>query len=212
MKKYFLTGLVILLPIAVTIAIIAFIINLLTKPFMGLVTQLLSHTQIPSWGIITSEQMVRSISQAIILFGLFLITLVLGMVARWFLFHALLKGGDKLIYRIPLVNKVYKTTKDIITTLFASKKNSFKQVVMVPFPTGNCYCLGLVTRDAPQTCQKATKTEMVTVFIPTTPNPTTGYLMVCPTSDLILLNMKSEDAIKYIVSCGAIQPGKKETV
>lgn len=207
MKKYFLTGLVTLLPIAVTLAIVVFIINLLTKPFMGIATQLLSQVDIPSLGIISSEQLIRTVSQFIILVALFLFTLILGVVARWFFFHTLLKGGDKILYRIPLVNKVYKTTKDIIRTLFASKKDSFKQVVMIPFPTKECYCLGLVTRQAPKTCQDSTKVEMVTVFIPTTPNPTTGYLLVCPTSDLIFLEMKNEDAIKYIVSCGAIQPG-----
>jgi uncharacterized membrane protein len=212
MKKYFFTGFVILLPIAVTMMVLGFIINLLTKPFIGIVARLLSHQAIPSLGIFTSEQIVRTISHCIILVGLFLFTLLLGIVTRWFFFHALLKTGDKILYRIPLVNKVYKTTKDIIRTLFASKKDSFKQVVMIPFPTKNCYCLGLVTREAPKTCQEASGLEMVTVFIPTTPNPTTGYLLVCPIADLIFLKMKGDEAIKYIVSCGAIQPefpGKK---
>ena len=209
MKKYFLTGLVTLLPIAVALAVALFIINFLTNPFIGIVTDLLGHSGIPSLGVFTSESVIRTVSQIIILAGLFLFTLILGVVGRWFFFHALLKSGDKLLYRIPLVNKVYKTTKDIITTLFASKKDTFKQVVMIPFPTKTCFCLGLVTIDAPKTCRDATGKEMVTVFIPTTPNPTTGYLLVCPTSDLIYLNMKSEEAIKYIVSCGAIQPGKE---
>jgi uncharacterized membrane protein len=210
MKKYFLTGLVTLLPLALTIAVVTFMINLLTKPFIGIATELFSHLAIPSFGIFTSEQVITAISQLIILMALFLFTFLLGMVARWFLFHSLLKGGDRILYRIPLVNKVYKTTKDIIQTLFTSKKDSFKQVVMIPFPTKHCYCLGLITRQAPKTCQESSKTVMVTVFIPTTPNPTTGYLLVCPSSELIHLQMKSEDAIKYIVSCGAIQPRKEE--
>ena len=206
MKKYFFTGFVILLPIAVTLAVIGFLVSFLTKPFMGIVTRLLSNRSIPSLGIFTSEQIVETISRCIILAALFVFILMLGIFARWFFFHTLLKTGDKILYRIPLVNKVYKTTKDIIHTLFASKKESFKQVVMIPFPTKHCYCLGLITREAPKTCQDASGREMVTVFIPTTPNPTTGYLLVCPVSDLIFLKMKGEEAIKYIVSCGAIQP------
>jgi len=212
MKKYFLTGLATLLPIAITVAVVVFMIHLLTNPFIDFVTHLFSHLNIPALGIFSSEQVVRIISQCIILVAIFLFTLVLGLVARWFFVHTLIKLSDKLLYRIPIINKVYKTTKDIIQTLFASKKESFKQVVMIPFPTKNCYCLGLVTREAPHTCQTATGSEMVTVFIPTTPNPTTGYLLICPSEKLIFLNMKSDEAIKYIVSCGAIQPKNPKEV
>lgn len=213
MKKYFLTGLATLLPIAITVAVVIFMIHLLTDPFVGFVKERLSSFSIPSIGIFSSEQVVQIISQAIILAAIFLFILALGIFARWFFVHTILKLSDKLLYRIPIINKVYKTTKDIILTLFASKKNSFKQVVMIPFPTETCYCLGLITRQAPHTCQQATDSEMVTVFIPTTPNPTTGYLLVCPSKDLIFLNMKSDEAIKYIVSCGAIQPSSlKETI
>lgn len=208
MKKYFLTGLATLLPIAITIAVVIFIIHLLTNPFLGFVTHLLSPFAIPPIGIFSSEQVVQIISQTIILAAIFVFVLFLGIFARWFLFHTFLKLSDKLLYRIPIINKVYKTTKEIITTLFASKKDSFKQVVMIPFPTKGCYCLGLITRQAPRTCQEASGSEMVTVFIPTTPNPTTGYLLVCPVKELIFLKMKSDEAIKYIVSCGAIQPSK----
>lgn len=208
MKKYFLTGLATLLPIAVTIAVVLFIIRLLTDPFIDFVSHLFSGLDIPPIGFFSSDLLVQIISQCIILITIFVFILLLGIVARWFFFHTLLKLSDKLLYRIPIINKVYKTTKDIIHTLFASKKDSFKQVVMIPFPTKNCYCLGLITREAPKTCEQATGSQMATVFIPTTPNPTTGYLLVCPVSDLIFLNMKSDEAIKYIVSCGAIAPQK----
>ncbi|MDP1608175.1 MAG: DUF502 domain-containing protein [Chlamydiales bacterium] len=211
MKKYFLAGLAALLPIAVTLAVVIFIVHLLTNPFIGLVTQLFSHANIPSFGIVSSEKLIKMISQCTILAAIFLFTLLLGIVARWFFFHTVIKLSDKLLYRIPIINKVYKTTKEIIQTLFSSKENSFQQVVMISFPTKGCYCLGLITRNAPKTCQTATGTPMVTVFIPTTPNPTTGYLLICPISELIFLSMKPDEAIKYIVSCGAIQPeGPKE--
>jgi uncharacterized membrane protein len=206
MKKYFLTGLATLLPIAITVAVVIFMIHLLTNPFVDFVAHLLSSFNIPSFGFFSSELVSQIISQSIILVTIFVLILGLGIVARWFFFHTLLKLSDKLLYRIPIINKVYKTTKDIIMTLFTSKKNSFKQVVMIPFPTQTSYCLGLITRQAPHTCQEASGSEMVTVFIPTTPNPTTGYLLVCPIKELIFLNMKSDEAIKYIVSCGAIQP------
>ncbi len=204
MKKYFLTGLATLLPLAITAYIVLFIVNFLTHPFVNVVTELL--TRIPIHIPLMSPSVIHTISQILILGGLFGITLLLGLLARWFFFNAFVKLGDDLLHKIPLVNKVYKTTKEIIQTLFSADKKSFKQVVMVPFPYKGCYCLGLVTRLAPKTCSASTDQEMVSVFIPTTPNPTTGYLIMSPRKDLIELEMKSDQAIKYIVSCGVIHP------
>jgi uncharacterized membrane protein len=104
------------------------------------------------------------------------------------------------------VNKVYKTSKDIVKSIFGSKERSFSQVVMLPFPYKGAYCIGLIAKEAPRTCSEAEQEELVSVFIPTTPNPSTGFLVMCQKSELILLNMKTEEAIKYVVSCGVIQP------
>lgn len=212
MKKYFITGLVLLLPLTLTVLIVAFVVNFLTKPFMGLVVKILSETKMQQihTHILSSEQIVKYGSQIIILIGLVLFTIVLGLFARWFIFKALIKLSDKILHRIPLVNKVYKTTQEIVKTLFITDKNSFKQVVMVPFPRKGMYSLGLVSRKSPDTCMEAVKKELISVFVPTTPNPTTGFLLLFNKEDLIYLDMKTEDAIKYIVSCGVIVPKKAE--
>jgi len=211
MKKYFITGLVILLPLTLTILIVAFVVNFLTKPFIGLVIKILSETKIQQihTHVLSSDQIIKYGSQIIILIGLFLFTLLLGLFARWFIFKALIKLSDKILHRIPLVNKVYKTTQEIVKTLFVTDKNSFKQVVMAPFPHKGLYSLGLVSRPSPETCSKAVNAELISVFVPTTPNPTTGFLLLFKKEDLIYLDMKTEEAIKYIVSCGVIVPGKK---
>ena len=211
MKKYFITGLVILLPVAVTIAIVIFLVDLLTKPFMGWVMQLLMHTNIKNLGfsIFSPEQVIRYGSQIIILIGLFLVILGIGFLGRWFFIKSFFRLSDKLLHKIPLVNKVYKTTQDIIQTLFVTDKNSFKQVVLVPFPSQETFCLGLVSRASPKVCSAKAQEDMVSVFIPTTPNPTTGFLIMYKKQDLIFLDMKTEEAIKYIVSCGVILPGQE---
>jgi len=205
MKKYFITGLVILLPLTLTVLIVAFVVNFLTKPFMGFVTKILSQTQIQQM----HPQMLKYGSQIIILIGLFAFTIILGIFARWFIFKALIKVSDKILHKIPLVNKVYKTTQDIVKTLFVTDKDSFKQVVMAPFPYKGLYSLGFVSRKAPDTCSSAIKKELISVFIPTTPNPTTGFLLLFDKDELVYLDMKTEDAIKYIVSCGVIVPQKQ---
>lgn len=206
MKKYFITGLVILLPLAVTIALIAFLVNFLTQPFIGLVTPLFKNSHFINSTFLRSENVMIYGSQIIILIGLFLITVLLGMIARWFFFKSLISFSDRILHKIPVVNKVYKTSQEIIKTLFSSDKNSFKQVVMVPFPKEGTYVLGLVSRESPKECSEAAKETLISVLIPTTPNPTTGYLIMYRHSDITYLTMKPEEAIKYIVSCGVITP------
>jgi uncharacterized membrane protein len=206
MKKYFLTGLVTLLPLAVTIWVVHFIITFLTKPFVGIVKVLADLLPIGSLGYLSKESFIRAISPFLVLISLFLLMLFLGFVARRFFFGHMLRLGDTFLNKIPLVNKVYKTSKEIVKALFNPKTGSFKQAVMLPFPYPGCYCIGLIARDAPITCSTAEHDSLVSVFVPTTPNPTTGFLVMTHKSELIYLDMKSDEAIKYIVSCGVIQP------
>jgi uncharacterized membrane protein len=214
MKKYFLTGLIILLPLVVTIMVITFLVNFLTQPFIGMVSSVLCHFHIINEGFLflSPDQLIRYSSQLIIILLLFFVTLGLGFVTRSFFIHSIFKLGDNIIHRIPIIKTVYKTTQDIINTLFASDKNSFKQVVLVPFPRDGIYVLGLVSRESPVECTRKTGEGLVSVLIPTTPNPTTGYLLMYKHEDLIFLEMKPEEAIKYIVSCGVIVPEDRSII
>ena len=214
MKKYFITGLVILLPLAVTVAIVIFIVNFLTKPFIGMVSNFLREFQLLNRGffVFSHEQLVTYVSQLLILLCLFLCTLLLGLIARWFFFKALLSLSDKLLHRIPLINKVYKTTQEIIKTIFVTDRTSFKQVVMVPFPKPGSYVMGLVSRQSPAICSKKAGSPLISVLIPTTPNPTTGFLLMYKEEELIYLDLKPEEAIKYIVSAGVITPEHEEKI
>ncbi|MCH9612566.1 MAG: hypothetical protein S4CHLAM102_10570 [Chlamydiia bacterium] len=207
MRKYLITGLVILLPVAVTIGIVIFIVDFLTKPFMGAVTSWLSSSTISQHGFyfLSSEHVIRVTSQLIILICLFLVTLFIGIVTRWFFVRTLLHWSDQILNKIPLVNKVYKTTQEVIQTLFSAEKNTFQHVVLCPFPLGG-YIMGMVSRDAPNVCRDATCSELLSVFVPTTPNPTSGYLLMFKKEELIYIDMSIEDAVKYCVSCGVIVP------
>lgn len=211
MKKHFLTGLVLLLPVAVTILVITFLVNFFTKPFLGFTSNLIHY-----WGlfpngflVLNQDQVIQYASRILILFALFFVTVLLGVITRWFIIGGLFKFCDKILHQIPLINTVYKTSQDIIKTLFVSDKNSFKQVVMVPFPREGSYALGLIARESPPICSEAAGGDLFSVLIPTTPNPTTGFLLMFKKEDIIELDLKPEDAIKYIVSCGVILPGEK---
>lgn len=207
-KKSFITGLVILLPLAVTLAVIGFIINLLTQPFIGMVSSFIARFNIANTGFLflSPEQVLKYSSQIIILVLLFFLTVMLGMLTRWFVIHSLINFSHRIILRIPLVNTVYKTSRDIIERLMVSDKKSFQKVVMVAFPRPGTYVLGLVAREAPHVCSRTTGEELISVLVPTTPNPTTGFLLMLKKEELIHVDMKPEDAIKFILSCGVITP------
>ena len=208
MKKCFLTGLIILLPLVLTLAIFGFIVNFLTKPFMGMVAHILSNYKIVNTGffIFSPEQVLRYSSQLIILICLLLSIALLGMLARWVFIRWILVLGEKVLHRLPLINTVYKTTKDIITHLFNQGSSTFQQVVLVPFPGPDIYAIGLLSEAAPKECSDKIGEEMLSVFIATAPNPATGFVVIYRKRDIIYLDMKPEDAIKYVVSCGVVTP------
>ncbi|MGM0439603.1 MAG: DUF502 domain-containing protein [Chlamydiota bacterium] len=208
MKRHFITGLAIITPLFVTIAVVVFIVNLLTDPFAGAVQGFLQGKGLQNARFLffSGNQLVKYGSQAIILIMLFLCTALLGLVARWFFFKSIISLGDKIIHRIPVINKLYKTSQDIVTTVFDSREKSFNTVVMVPFPNTKTYCLGFVARNAPESFNASVNHTLVSVFVPTTPNPTSGYLLMYKEEELVYLDMKPEEAIKFIISCGVIHP------
>jgi len=203
MKKHFITGLVILLPLALTFAIVMFFMNFLTEPFVGVVKTVLSSLGLFTKGFwfLSAAQVEQIVSQILVLIFLFVLTVLLGVFARWVLFHYFIRMGEYILHRIPLVNTIYKTSKDVINTIFTNKTGSFKQVVLLPFPSEFTYAVGLVTRE---NLEGLSLEDRIAIFVPTTPNPTSGFLMMVKKTDVIYLDMKVEDALKYVISCGVI--------
>jgi uncharacterized membrane protein len=203
MKKYLLTGLATLLPLALTVAIVLFLVNLLTAPFIGMVKPLLMKFSLFQQGVgfISGEQLVQYTSKILILVLLFGLTVALGFLARHFFINYLIGIGDSILHRIPLVNSVYKTSQDVIQTIFSDKSTSFKQVALVPFPHAETRSIGLITKES---IKDHGGDPVIAVFVPTTPNPTSGFLMLFKREDLVYVDMSVEDAFKYIISCGVI--------
>lgn len=208
MRKDFITGLVILLPAALTIAIVILIFDLLTGPFTGIVNNVFEHYHLFEHGFLflTANQIQNGVAKLLIVACLFLFTIGLGFIARWFFFHTLIKLAEYVVKRIPVVSPIYKTCKEVIKTLFTSDTKSFKQVVLVPFPHQQTYSIGLITRESLPGLQGTPLEDSVVVFVPTTPNPTSGFLVMYKQKDLIYLDMRVEEAFKYVISCGVISP------
>lgn len=220
MKRYFITGLVVLLPLAVTLAIVTSLINFFTGPFVGIVQNIFQKYHILDSGFLflSAEQTQLFVAQILVIVMLFFFTVVLGMLTRWFFINSLIRFGEFILHRIPFVSSVYKTSQDVIKTVFASSAKSFKQVVLVPFPGSKTYSIGFITQDevypfGKNEDGKNSEQPYKAVFVPTTPNPTSGFLMMIKNEDLTLLEMSVEDAFKYIISCGVIDNLiNKETV
>lgn len=206
MKKYFLAGLVILLPLALTLIVVLFVFNLLTKPFVEILHSIFNYYGVLQNGFLffNDTQVRQAISQIIIFILLFLFTAFIGALGRWYFTHSLIKMWDYVFHRIPIIRSVYKTCQEVINTIFATKTKSFKQVVMVPFPDEKSHSIGLVTQENIPNLTNKSSNNLTAVFVPTTPNPTSGFLMMFQEKDLIHLDMTIEDAFKYIISCGVI--------
>jgi len=196
MRKRFLTGLAILLPAVLTFMLFLFGINLLTMPFLGLVQNLLAPFDLP-------QQAALFLAKFLILLFLIGLTLLIGLLTRIMLFHYFLRLGNALLHRIPLINKIYKAAQDVFGTLFHEEGHGFSHVVLVPFPTKKGLCIGFVTNitDDPEE-----EHGNISVFLPATPNPTMGFMLLFKKEQLIFLDMKVDEALKFIVSCGIISP------
>jgi uncharacterized membrane protein len=208
MKKYFITGLVVLLPLAVTLAIVSFILGFSTGPFVGIVRNIFHKYDLLDSGFLflSAEQTQIFVAQIIVVILLFFFTVLLGILTRWFFINTLIRFGEYILHRIPVVSSVYKTSQDVIRTVFGASTKSFKQVVLVPFPTPQSRSLGFITQDnvCPLGNEQPEPQTFIAVFVPTTPNPTSGFLLMLKPEDVNYSKMTVEEAFKYIISCGVI--------
>jgi len=143
-------------------------------------------------------------SLAALLLAVVLISVV-GVLARYYFGKRLIAWTDNVILRVPLLNKIYGAIKQV-NQAFSGDKNSFKTVALVEFPREGIYSIGFITNEQHGEVQLKTKEKVVAVFIPTTPNPTSGFLVLVPEDKVTKLDMSVADGIKYIVSLGSIAP------
>lgn len=204
MKRLFFTGLISLLPITLTVLIMIFIINLFTDPFQGSVASFLAYYDLLDRPFLffSGEQVLFISSKLLALAAVFGIIVLIGIFGRMVLANTVFHIGGKLIRRIPLVNRLYQVIEDTVTSLFASKGTTFTQVVMVPYPTSESLSVGLIAKK--QTPE--THDETVSVFIPGTPNPTCGFMLSYKYEELVFVDMKVDEALKFLISCGIMYP------
>ncbi len=182
------------LPILVTFVILRFLVDLLDQT-MALLPKAYQPEQLfgihlPGLGVLLS----------------LLLLLVTGIIATNILGQRLVSWSESILERIPLVRSIYNATKQVIQAIFATNSQAFRKVLLVEYPRKDMWSLAFQTGVTNAELNRHSKSELISIFIPTTPNPTSGYLMMVPKSDVIELAMTIDEALKFIISLGVMQP------
>lgn len=197
-RRYLIAGLLVWLPIWATLVILKFLVDIMDNTLRLIPAQYqpdkLLGFHIPGLGLL--------ISLTLLIFT--------GMLVSNFIGERLVAIGEYILARIPLVRTIYSAVKKVLETLFSPTDQSFRKVLLVEYPRKGLWSIAFQTGSGAEELNKLLDTDLVSIFIPTTPNPTSGFLMMLPRSDVIELEMNIEDALKYVISLGVVQPGVKK--
>ena len=205
-RASFLTGLAITLPAIISIAAVKWLFGTVSS-FTDTLLFFLKYCQLDPKDVYEngqSGQMFWYWSLLALVLAVVLISTV-GVLARYYIGKRMIEWLDTAMMNVPLLNKFYGAIKQV-NEAFAGNKNSFKTVVLVEFPREGMYSVGFLTSEQRAEVQQKTREKVVAVFIPTTPNPTSGFLVLVPEDKVTKLDMSVAEGIKYIVSLGSIAP------
>ncbi len=193
-RRYLVTGIVIWLPIVATLFVLGIFVGYLDKLVLLLPEKWqpvhLIGFAVPGLGVIMA----------------LVILLITGFIASNFLGRQLLQLGEDILEHIPLVRSIYSTAKQISDTMFSKKGKSFRKVVLIRYPQKDTWSLAFVTSDSLGEVNVKAPRQLISVFIPTTPNPTSGFLIMVPPEDTVELDMTVDEALRMIISLGVIIP------
>ena len=202
LRKYIIAGLLVWLPLAVTYQLLKFVVSQMDRWLDNFLEWLppdyhpdqLLGVAIPGIGVIFT----------------FLLLVITGMLAANFVGRAFVNGWESLLDRIPVVRAVYSAVKKFAEMVFSDKSESFKNVLLIQYPRKGLYSLAFQTSSELGEVQGRTGEEVVCTFVPTTPNPTSGFIIIVPRRDVIVLDMDVDEALKMIISLGVVIPTWRE--
>ena len=139
---------------------------------------------------------------------LILALIIVGMFTAGFLGGFLVRLGEWIVNKVPLISSVYSLLKQVFETIFSNKTQAFSKVVMLEYPRKGIWILGFVSAELKGEIKEQFEEKMLNIFIPTTPNPTSGFLIFVPKKDVIELDMSVEEGLKFVISCGIVEPEK----
>ena len=196
LKKYFITGLLIWLPLAVTLWIIDFVVTTMDRTVLLLPPswrpEVAFGMHLPGFGLVVSV----------------LLILATGLLARNFLGQRLVRWWEGLVARIPIVNSIYSSVKQVSDTMLAQKGNAFRKVVLVEFPQRGQWTMAFVVGAPGERLAPHIGDDKLTVYVPTAPNPTSGYVIMVDPAELRDLDVSVDEAFKFHVSLGVVTPSE----
>ncbi|HTT13747.1 MAG TPA: DUF502 domain-containing protein [Burkholderiaceae bacterium] len=196
LKKYLMTGLLIWVPLAVTLWVLNLIVSEMDQtvrllPAAWQPKQLFGF-DIPGLGLLLSA----------------VVVVATGMLARNFIGRQLVLWWENLLSRIPIVRSIYSSVKQVSDTMLSPKGNAFRQAVLVEFPQRGQWAIGLVVGTPGPVLTRDVGTDMLSVFVPTAPNPTSGYTILVPRGEVKELDITVDDALKFVISLGVVTPSE----
>jgi uncharacterized membrane protein len=197
MKKYFITGLLVLVPLFITVWVLSSVIGIMDQslfllPMSWRPKALLGHEIVGIGAVLTV-----------------LIILFTGLVATNFFGKQLINLWEAMLARVPFVKSIYASVKQVSDTLFSDTGNAFRHAVLVQFPRQGTWTIAFITGQPGGDIVNYLQGDFVSVYVPTTPNPTGGYFLMMPRADIVELDMSVDEALKYIISMGVVAPPSK---
>lgn len=193
-RNYLIGGLLIWLPIMITVWVVRFLSGILDSSLVLLP---------PSW---RPEAIVGTYVPGVGILLSLLLLFVTGVLVKNLFGGQIIAGLESLVRRIPVVGAVYGGAKTFSETVLTDKGRSFKQVVMVEFPRKGVFSIGFITSHELEEAQAKTEQDVTCVFVPTTPNPTTGFLVLIPKDEVVLMDMTVDEAFKMLLTLGVVVP------
>jgi len=194
MKKYFITGLLVLVPLFITVWVLKTLVQTLDQSLLLLPVawrpETLLGVDIPGFGVILTVGIV----------------LATGLVATNIFGQQLIELWEGLLIRVPVVKSIYSSVKQVSDTLFSDSGNAFRQALLIEYPRQGSWTIAFLTGTPGGDVANHLQGEYVSVYVPTTPNPTSGFFLMLPKSDVVELDMSVDQALKYIISMGTVAP------
>ena len=194
MKRYFITGLLIWAPLGITLWVLSFILGMMDQSIMLLPNawqpRALVGFNIPGVGAVMT----------------LLVVFITGLLTANFIGQRLVRWWEALLHRIPVVRSIYQSVKQISDTVFSPSGQAFRQAVLVQYPRQGSWTIGFLTGTPGGEIADRLGDNMVSLYVPTTPNPTSGFFLMVPKPDVLELDMSVEDALKYLISMGVVAP------
>ena len=203
-RNAFLTGLLIFLPLGTTIFVLNFLLDLFKEPVTRLAFQLGLTEESFFFGL---ETLLAALG---LLLGILGLTL-LGFLSNYVLGRFFISTTEKFLDKVPFLSTVYRSVKQIVETFGKENRAVFKSVALIEYPRKDCWVLGFVTGDASSDTEGLVGKKLTNIFVPTTPNPTSGFLLLVPREEVHYLDMSVGDGMKMLISGGAVVPPKSKS-